>query len=203
MNDTNGATYMKQINKRVDFLVASLIIVLILIWRNSGANNDSNPAEKAQNIKPKADSIFSSSDTDNCTSCHKKYSESIKNSKTLGGKHAPVIKDCFTCHNKSALETVHKDITTPPGNLIKERKYPNDLCLNCHGSYDQLTEKTKNSTAFMTVDGKAINPHDTHVGKVECYNCHKMHKDRQPIEYCYGCHHTRQLNNCKDCHGHK
>jgi hypothetical protein len=30
-----------------------------------------------------------------------------------------------------------------------------------------------------------------------------MHQDKPPIEYCYGCHHTKQLNNCKDCHAPK
>ena len=167
---------------------------------------DATPQSGKKGGRPEAaqKAIFSSSDSNSCGGCHQSYVESMKNAKTLVNKHSAIAKDCFTCHKKPSLETAHADTTKTPGKLIRERKYPNDLCLNCHHvSYDQLVEKTKESKAFKTVDGTVINPHDTHVGRVECYNCHKMHKEKQPIEYCYGCHHTRQLNNCKDCHARK
>ncbi|MGD0274645.1 MAG: cytochrome c3 family protein [Syntrophales bacterium] len=184
--------------------MAALILFALLLADNSKCSAASKPAQDKKNpntAQTDANKPFSK-DT-NCAACHESYVDSMKNDKMLMSKHAVMTKDCFFCHKEAQLVTAHEKVTKAPGKVFRQRKYPNDICLTCHGTYDSLVEKTKNSTAFKTVDNKLINPHDTHVGRVECFNCHKMHKDRPPIEYCYGCHHARQLNNCKDCHSPK
>ncbi|MCT8987635.1 cytochrome c3 family protein [Shewanella phaeophyticola] len=50
-------------------------------------------------------------------------------------------------------------------------------CLDCHGGYDGMYEKTK---------ALHINPHDAHEGDIECNECHKSHSTS--IDYCASCH---------------
>ncbi len=188
----------KMKRKSVSLLIAVIFVATSIVAVSY--NKSEADSKKAKKTKPAQTTAFSFSKNSNCSLCHQSYVESMKNDKVLGSRHSDAAKDCFTCHELPALQSVHEKVTKAPGKLFKQRKYPNDLCLNCHGGYDELVEKTKNSKAFTTDDGKVINPHDTHVGKVECFNCHKMHQDKAPIEYCYSCHHTRDLKNCKDCH---
>lgn len=51
-------------------------------------------------------------------------------------------------------------------------------CLQCHGSYDQLAEKTAKLEP---------NPHKSHLGAVNCEDCHKVDK-AQPELMCNSCH---------------
>lgn len=184
------------------FVMVALTFALV-ITIHSRSNAASTPAEDTGKTDTTPPAAMSFSKNTDCASCHKAYVESMKNPKMLVNKHSAMIKDCFGCHKESDLKTAHAKVTALQKKFFRQRKYPNDMCLKCHGSYESLIEKTKDSKAFVTTQGIAINPHDTHVGHVECYNCHKMHKDKPPIEYCYGCHHPRQLNNCKDCHSPK
>lgn len=49
-------------------------------------------------------------------------------------------------------------------------------CLQCHQSYDALAEKTKNLEP---------NPHKSHLGAVNCVECHKADKpSKQPELMC-------------------
>ena len=185
--------------------VLLLISVIILATSMVTVTYDMSEAEVKKRIETSQDptSIFSFSKSSNCADCHRGYVDSMGDDKMLGSRHRDAAEDCFTCHEESALKGAHAKVARAPGKLFRQRKYPNELCLRCHDDYDKLVEKTKDSKAFTTVDGKMVNPHDTHKGRVECFNCHKIHKDKPPIEYCYGCHHARQLNNCKDCHAPK
>ncbi|MFU0842652.1 MAG: Cytochrom-c3-2 domain-containing protein [Burkholderia sp.] len=55
-----------------------------------------------------------------------------------------------------------------------------DQCLKCHGPYDKLAEKTKNVVP---------NPHYSHLGKVECVECHKPDAPaNKPELMCNSCH---------------
>lgn len=154
---------------------------------------------------PAAAQAFTTSNSSNCSACHQK--QSTNSPQALISKHTATGLDCFACHDKTDLETKHPDKTKVPGRLIRKRRFPNELCLRCHGDYKQLAEKTKDSKAFTTLDGRIINPHDVSAtvkadghDRTECYNCHKVHETTRPIDYCYGCHHSRQLNSCKECH---
>jgi predicted CXXCH cytochrome family protein len=88
-----------------------------------------------------------------------------------------------------------------------------DVCLQCHGPFDNLAAGPKNFTADS---GEKINPHRyvPHDRKVEksipvCTKCHKPHpipltskKDvpEPSIEWCYTCHHTEEFKACGACH---
>ncbi len=76
----------------------------------------------------------------------------------VNGSHAKI--PCTACHAGQAA---------PAAPAQK-------ACLACHGSYEALAKKT---------EGK-FNPHDSHMGRVECAQCHSMHKKSRFI--CHDCH---------------
>ena len=77
------------------------------------------------------------------------------------GSHAAL--QCTACHK-----------TMPP-------KAPEQSqCLTCHVFYAQLAKATKNMNP---------NPHDSHLGRVNCTECHSMHGQSRFM--------------CQDCHAFK
>jgi fumarate reductase flavoprotein subunit len=81
--------------------------------------------------------------------------------KFLGDRHIDKGIDCDGCHNES-----------PPKALV-----PTKACLKCHGTYDDLAERTKK------VDP---NPHASHRGDLPCETCHHAHKES--VNRCGACH---------------
>lgn len=53
-----------------------------------------------------------------------------------------------------------------------------DQCMKCHGSYEDLAKKT----AVLEP-----NPHRSHLGSVNCQDCHKADK-AEPELMCNSCH---------------
>ena len=80
---------------------------------------------------------------------------------TINGSHASL--KCETCHAGQAAKAAPSQKT----------------CLKCHGSYEALAKKTAKA-------GEKFNPHDSHMGRVECTQCHSMHGKSHYI--CHDCH---------------
>ncbi|QXE87790.1 cytochrome c3 family protein [Geomonas nitrogeniifigens] len=79
----------------------------------------------------------------------------------IKGKHASEGLGCADCH-KTDKPTAAAGI---------------EACLDCHGGYDKVAERTK---------GMHNNPHDSHLGRMACLKCHRVHA---PSEYlCLECH---------------
>ena len=78
----------------------------------------------------------------------------------LAGKHKSMGIDCVGCHK-----------ATP------EKPPLMTICLGCHGPYDKLAAR-----------GEKLehNPHASHLGELECDNCHHGHKPS--TDYCARCH---------------
>lgn len=192
--------FMKKRTSALLFSVLALLAFTLPLADYGISGAASKQPDKAKNgaAAPAVTGPFSK-DAD-CAVCHAPYAESMKNDKMLMSKHAAVTPKCSSCHKEADMATAHAKVTKAPGKFFRQRKYPNEMCQGCHGSYDRLADKTKDRSAFKTTHNELINPHKPTHGQVECFNCHKMHKDKPPIEYCYGCHHPRQLSNCKDCH---
>jgi hypothetical protein len=79
----------------------------------------------------------------------------------LAGKHKNAGIDCEGCHKEGQ----------------PKRYVPTSLCLQCHGDHSKLVEKTEKLSA---------NPHDSHLGEIDCNKCHNAHK--QSEDYCGSCH---------------
>lgn len=55
----------------------------------------------------------------------------------------------------------------------------NRTCLACHGSYQAVAAKTVNYYGWY-------NPHVSHYGDLECYQCHRVHRTSEL--FCTRCH---------------
>ncbi len=81
----------------------------------------------------------------------------------LAGHHMKKHLACENCHPKAEISDSETAI--------------NNQCVTCHGSLKALGEKTPE---------KKFNPHDSHLGKINCTACHQGH--RQSTSYCHSCH---------------
>jgi hypothetical protein len=127
------------------------------------------------------------SDPQSCIKCHliKPYVESWNSSELLDHKHAKSQITCLECHSitleqeKEHLTKFKKKRYKTP---LEEREYGNEFCLKCHGSYKDLSERTKDFKS----KGLPRNPHESHYGEMDCNLCHKAHKPS--IDQCSQCH---------------
>jgi len=88
--------------------------------------------------------------------------------------------------NSPYLSAIHaaKDITCAAchGNALPllDDKPTKETCLVCHKSYAELAEKTPGQ------DHPSRNPHNSHLGPINCTVCHKAHE--YSANYCMNCH---------------
>ncbi len=173
------------------FAVVFLISVSVLTAYNHGPQSKliAPPAtpETTTTLTPMTP-IDWSPDMD-CAICHvmQPYVDSLQDSSLKVNVHAQKGFGCIFCHEQEVLVEVHRGVDST-ATSINERKFPKQSCLKCHGSYANLIALTKDSTELTVIADEAVNPHDTHLGEVDCYYCHKMHKKFKPIDYCYDCH---------------
>lgn len=76
-------------------------------------------------------------------------------------KHLAAGLNCASCHQES-----------PPSKPVEMA-----TCFKCHGSYDQLADKT---------DLGQVNPHASHQGALPCESCHRVHS--ASVNFCAQCH---------------
>ena len=79
----------------------------------------------------------------------------------LADKHKIRGMHCSGCHEES------------PAN----QDVPMAVCLGCHGDYRKVAAET---------DKLDPNPHDSHLGEIDCGKCHHAHK--------------ASVNACNECH---
>ena len=191
---------MRIFYKRHTRIPALVAVVFILALSTLAAAHSGSRATGT--ATPPGGSIVWTPDVD-CTTCHATYVASIQDSSLPVYGHARAgVGQCTDCHAVSVLAETHRSVR-PEDTLVAERRYSNDTCLVCHGSYDALARLTAGSTVFKTPAGKTINPHlsptSTHDSDVECWRCHKLHQTVDPVDYCAKCHHARVLE-CGTCH---
>ena len=72
---------------------------------------------------------------------------------------------CKECH------TIEKPKDPPPSYKP---------CLACHGPYEKIAQRTKKLPG---------NPHDSHLGPMDCLKCHGVHEPMEPEKIpCMECH---------------
>lgn len=89
------------------------------------------------------------------------YLHSWATSEHLDHRHAREKLTCGLCHTSFNLD----------------EEFPMEKCLYCHGSYPDLAGLTK---AIVP------NPHESHLGEVNCNICHKIHQESE--NFCNQCH---------------
>jgi hypothetical protein len=76
-------------------------------------------------------------------------------------KHRNLGMDCSGCHKENP----------------SKQKVPMAVCLGCHGDYQKSAAKTEHLNP---------NPHDSHLGEIDCEKCHHSHKASENA--CVACH---------------
>lgn len=92
--------------------------------------------------------------------------ESKTGSSYLDSIHAKKGVGCTDCHG--------------PALPVKGDTVENERCSSCHGSYADIAKKTRSEKFSKR------NPHDSHLGEIDCVVCHKAHSESSA--YCNGCH---------------
>jgi cytochrome c nitrite reductase small subunit len=133
---------------------------------------------------------------DYCRRCHvmEEYVLSWETPDLLAHRHYLAEIACQTCHPQTMTELVHEIVATVRGNYfvpLPELEISQQECLSCHGDYSDLAR----ATAHLDE-----NPHASHLGEEECFQCHKMHRKSPGMKYCVTCHHTGELVTCSTCH---
>lgn len=121
-----------------------------------------------------------------CATCHimEPNVTSYLSSSDLDNVHYQAGVQCKECHDypipaeiRSGVKFIFGDYTVDADGKLAPVTYGNDLCLQCHISYDHVAAKT----SFLT-----HNPHDSHNGELPCKTCHVSHGAQ--IDYCGQCH---------------
>jgi hypothetical protein len=86
---------------------------------------------------------------------------------------------------KSAVTELLSYVTHSHEVPLKDESVRPMDCLQCHGSYAQLAELTRD---LKGPEGSPLgrNPHDSHWGPLSCGICHRMHKTS--VDFCSECH---------------
>ncbi len=134
---------------------------------------------------PKRSNQTNVSDGGSCALCHN--AGSFLPDRHLNTQGMP-YKSCKPCHQgaatlrgKAPLSHLHMwnglACKQCHGNDALLKAPAEKSCLACHGSYAAVARRTS---------GLALNPHQSHMGEIECGSCHKMH--------------AKSENACNKCH---
>ncbi len=134
--------------------------------------------------------------------------ETVDDTTPLAAAHAAL--SCTSCHSDAkALEKVHDGATADDRmpKRLRKAKISTELCISCHGSYEELAAATQEEQALTDGVGRTVNPHDLPAveehEKIDCLDCHSMHKEQSSttaaMNTCTGCHHTGTFE-CGTCH---
>lgn len=121
-----------------------------------------------------------------CATCHvmEPNVTSYLTSNNLDNIHDQANVECKECHDypvsaeiSSGIKFVTGNYTVGTDGKLLPVKYTDDMCLDCHISYDFVAEQT---------DWLKRNPHNSHNGELPCNTCHVSHGEQ--IDYCARCH---------------
>ncbi|EGO64981.1 cytochrome c3 [Acetonema longum] len=118
-----------------------------------------------------------------CANCHiiEPYYQSWKEGPLLAARHSAENVNCTDCHQATIVEKMHEGFAYVTGQYedpLKERSATREDCLKCH---QDDWQQTVTATQY---DHR--NPHDSHLGEIDCSLCHKMHRTSEV--YCAQCH---------------
>lgn len=121
-----------------------------------------------------------------CGTCHimDKNVNSYLTGDNLDRLHEMANVECKECHEYPIPAEIASGIKFITGNYevgedgeLPKMKYGNEMCLQCHISYENVQAKTA---------GMEKDPHNSHLGELACSTCHISHGEQ--IDYCAQCH---------------
>lgn len=204
---------MKGIRKRgiASFVAACGLAAVLGLAACSPQNAEETPASPDV-AGTASEAAFAWSYDSDCSMCHATETSSMEDAACLASTHAAQGNTCQTCHSDEAgLSEAHVDATAElaakRATKLRSTTIEEKACLACHGSYEELAEKTAASTVLTDAEGKVVNPHaipenEDHAA-TDCSSCHAMHSSEPASEtapdYCISCHHANVFA-CHTCH---
>lgn len=198
--------------------VIGLVILFSVLASCAPQQNDNpTPSSREENTETSSEGndihsmAMEFSMDDDCSACHKKPMESEQNDATVAAVHAQQEDmECITCHNQEKeLTEVHSSATSLEEPMrLKTAKISEEICLGCHGGYEELSEKTAEITLLTDANGLIVNPHSAkylnaeHEEDITCMKCHTEHTEKDSNKsqsYCMNCHHMK-VYECNTCH---
>lgn len=107
-------------------------------------------------------------------------------------EHANAEVSCVECHDPGISEQINEAmawLSNDYSDPLSIRRFGTvDFCNQCHDDGDTSTGKdwTEVVEATANYQGSGRNPHDSHLGAIDCYTCHSMHNTSKL--YCTQCH---------------
>ena len=153
------------------------------------------------------------------TVCHdtmQPYVDTLADESYLAHAHAQSGTECLDCHVPTIEEQVAEAVKQINGNYVvpfAKMEVDDEFCLRdgCHSR-----EEIESPDVGVVVDGSLVNPHVQtvdrqnsefpHEGdgeKLQCSQCHTVHRESKGMDYCYSCHHAETFDDCYSCHDHK
>lgn len=162
--------------KKIEILLPMLILLVVVSWgifqvrESLSAPDEGQPSCMAchENVGLKLPKDHPAIDYPDAGTMVliKQIFELRKSSSWLDATHAQNAVTCKDCHGNTMPES---DITVE-----------NEICLGCHGSFDELAQLTVNTVCAEK------NPHKSHLGEIDCTVCHHAHDSSEA--YCLKCH---------------
>lgn len=200
---------IKKQGSKIALFVACIMLAAGVTGCAPKEQSSGSGGESASATEPVAVDFVWSADAD-CSTCHADESASMTDKATVAAVHGAEGDTCATCHTDStSIATVHDGVTTDSKMPKKLKKTSIDeaTCFSCHGTLEELAEKTADVTALTDSEGTTVNPHALPAGadheKITCSDCHKMHGSETVGETakkeCLTCHHA-DVYECGTCH---
>jgi len=122
-----------------------------------------------------------------CATCHimDPYLESWQSSDYGAAAHAEADVACLDCHEPTVQQQVDELVVYTQGDFtvpLEERQFETQFCFDCH----LPNEHTGYEEVIQRTEGLELNPHDSHLGEMDCDICHKTHRVSE--DYCAQCH---------------
>ena len=177
------------------------------------APKEGQPTENAAGGKDDVTMMEDWSAGSDCKACHTAQQASMEDDACLASRH--VATACITCHsNENDLAVVHEEKSGNDPNTLKSLKttsIENEVCLGCHGTWEELAQNTVDTDLLTDANGKTVNPHEVTTlqnekgqhDEITCVDCHKIHSsegvDVTAFRTCQSCHHDN-VYECGTCH---
>ena len=122
-----------------------------------------------------------------CGTCHimDPYLESWQSSDYGAAAHAAADVTCLECHVPTVEQQVNELVVYMQGDFtvpLEELEVADEFCYDCH----LPNEHTSYEEVIQLTAGLELNPHDSHLGEMDCATCHKTHRASE--DYCAQCH---------------
>lgn len=122
-----------------------------------------------------------------CATCHimEPYLESWQASDYGAYAHAQQDVTCLECHVPTTQQQVDELVVYVQGDFtvpLEELEVSDQFCYDCH----LPNEHTSSEEVVQLTADLELNPHDSHLGELDCDICHKMHALSE--DYCADCH---------------